>query len=68
MKCFESISEETYHVKSLVLLKQREFFKLRSLCLKACEELKDAGILSICVDLICWKMKERDKGVIGNIQ
>lgn len=53
MKCFESISEETYQVKSLVLLKQREFLKLRSLCLKACEELKDAGILSICVDLIC---------------
>lgn len=53
MKCFESISEETYHVKSLVLLKKREFLKLRALCLKACKELKEAEIPSICVDLIC---------------
>lgn len=50
MKCFEGI---TYHVKSLVLLKQREFLELRGLCLKACKELKDAGIPFICVDLIC---------------
>lgn len=53
MKCSESTSEETYHVKSLVLLKQREFLKLRGLFLKACRELKDAEIPSICVDLIC---------------
>lgn len=53
MKYFESISEETYHVKSSLLLKQRGFLKLRGLCLKACKELKDAEIPSICVDLIC---------------
>lgn len=64
----KSISEETYHIKSLVLLKQKEILELRGLCLKACKELTDAEIPSICVDLICEKMKERDKGLIRHIQ